>query len=116
MANKGDNYTRKSDTGDDYADYVKDKAKAKSKAKAKARANAMAIAKAKAKLLKSLKANKWDDYASKPKFDTAKSEKGKNFQPNSLTTFLFRVVRFFSIRLADGLSVTDTLKFLPKRD
>ena len=50
MANKGDNYTRKSDTGDDYADYVKDKAK----------------------LLKALKANKWDDYASKPKFDTAR--------------------------------------------
>ena len=76
MANKGDNYTRKSDKGDDYADYVKDKAKTKpkgkTKSKANAKANAKAIAKAKLKLLQALKANKGDDYASKPKFDIAR--------------------------------------------
>ena len=67
--NLEDNIAIKANKGDDYADYVKDKAKGKSKGKAKARANAMAIAKAKAKLLQALKANKGDDYASKPKFD-----------------------------------------------
>ena len=71
--NLEDNIAIKANKGDDYADYVKDKAKTKpkgkTKSKANAKANAKAIAKAKLKLLQALKANKGDDYASKPKFD-----------------------------------------------
>ena len=72
--NLEDNIAKKANKGDDYADYVKDKAKAKAKAKPKARtkANAKAIAKAKANLLNALKANKGNDYKSKPKFDIAR--------------------------------------------
>ena len=37
------------------------------------------------------------------------SKKEKLLSSNSLTTFIFRVVQFFSIRLAGGPSVMDTL-------